>query len=116
MQDPRLRECNYGELNGAPADRVHAVRSLHIDTPFPAGQSYRDVIGRVAEFVRDLQRDWDGKRVLIIGHSATRWSLQCLLGGARLEDLIEAPFEWQPGWEFVLPGGWTDETKASPPA
>ena len=108
MQDARLRECNYGELNGAPSARVHEVRAQHIDTPFSGGQSYRNVVDQVADFLREIAGDWDGKRVLIIGHSATRWALQCLLDGGRLQDLVEAPFEWQPGWEFVLPDGWTD--------
>src|SRR5262249_47938728 len=43
-QDPRLRECNYGELNGCPVTVLAAERARHIDDPFPGGQSYRQVI------------------------------------------------------------------------
>ncbi|MEU7890141.1 histidine phosphatase family protein [Microbispora bryophytorum] len=43
-QDPRLRECNYGELNGCPVTVLAAQRARHIDDPFPGGQSYRQVI------------------------------------------------------------------------
>jgi broad specificity phosphatase PhoE len=39
VQDARLRECNYGKLNGMPAERLHAERGLRVDTPFPGGQS-----------------------------------------------------------------------------
>ncbi|WP_216853036.1 hypothetical protein [Phytoactinopolyspora halotolerans] len=56
-----------------------------------------------AELLYELAVGQDGKRVLLISHSANRWALQCLLGGARLEDLVEAPFHWQEGWEYVLP-------------
>src|ERR671921_2077703 len=33
FQDVRLRECNYGELNGAPVDRVAAERANRVTTP-----------------------------------------------------------------------------------
>ncbi|MDP9265018.1 MAG: hypothetical protein M3O91_02700 [Chloroflexota bacterium] len=42
-------------------------------------------------------------RVLIIGHSATRFALDHLLRGAPLEDLVDAPFDWRPGWLNALP-------------
>ena len=102
FQDQRLRECNYGELNGAPAARVHGERTQRIDTPFPGGQSYRQVVEQVRAFLADLAREWDGKRVLIISHSANKWALDCLLTGGRLEDLVSAPFAWQEGWEYTL--------------
>jgi broad specificity phosphatase PhoE len=46
--DPRLRECNYGRLNGSPTAVVAGVRAAHIDIPFPGGQSYREVIAATA--------------------------------------------------------------------
>src|SRR6185437_3493056 len=90
-QDARLRECNYGELNGMPTVRLAAERSRHIDEPFPGGQSYRQVVEATADLLRDLVRKWDGQRVVIVSHSANRWALDCLLGGRRLEDLVDAP-------------------------
>jgi broad specificity phosphatase PhoE len=101
-RDARLRECDYGELNGAPAARVTQVRSLHVDDAFPGGQSYRDVVEQVRSFLDDLAAEYEGKRVLVIGHSATRWALGHLLTGTPLEELVEAPFEWQEGWEYQL--------------
>jgi alpha-ribazole phosphatase/probable phosphoglycerate mutase len=100
--DPRLRECDYGDLNGCPVDRLAAVRAKHIDRPFPGGQSYRQVIDATRDFLHDLADTREGERVLIIAHSANRWALQVLLGGARIEDLVEAPFQWQPGWTYTL--------------
>ena len=38
--DWRLRECNYGELNGTPADDLDREERLRrIDVPFPGGES-----------------------------------------------------------------------------
>ncbi|HEX5165208.1 MAG TPA: histidine phosphatase family protein [Thermomicrobiales bacterium] len=105
-QDARLRECNYGTLNGAPVAALAAQRWRRIETPFPGGQSYRQVIDATAEFLADLLAEWDGRRIVIIAHSANRWALECLLGGRAIEDLVDAPFNWQPGWRYTLPAGW----------
>jgi broad specificity phosphatase PhoE len=103
-QDARLRECDYGDLNGGPSSAVAARRARHIDEPFPGGQSYREVLAATASFLDDLAAHWDGTRVLLIAHTANQWSLDCLLAGARLQDLLEAPFTWRPGWIYTLTG------------
>jgi broad specificity phosphatase PhoE len=108
-RDARLRECNYGDLNGLPGDLVAAEQADHIDAPFTGGESYAEAVERVRSFLYDLARAWDGSRVLVIGHAATRWSLDHLLRGVPLADLVGAPFDWQEGWEYVVgsspPGG-----------
>ncbi len=50
----------------------------------------------------DLRLRWEGARVLIIGHVATRWALDHLLNGIALEALVTAEFNWREGWEYVL--------------
>lgn len=101
--DARLRECNYGSLNGEPVVRVAEERLRRIDEPFPGGQSYRQVVTQTGDFLRDLSAAWNGKTVLIIAHSANRWALDHLLNGIPLEDLLGRPFGWQPGWRYTLP-------------
>lgn len=101
-RDRRLRECNYGELNGMPVSQLEAERSRRITEPFPGGESYRDVVDRVRSFLDDLPAAFDRSRVVVIGHSATRWALDHLLSGTALDDLVDAPFEWQEGWLYLL--------------
>jgi alpha-ribazole phosphatase/probable phosphoglycerate mutase len=103
-QDWRLRECDYGELNGSPVAEIDALKPSRIDEPFPGGESYRQVVERTQSLLNDLFPERDGSRVLLIAHSANRWALQHLLLGARLEDIVTAPFAWQEGWEYALPG------------
>ncbi len=98
--DARLRECDYGELNGAPREEIEAIRLECIDRPFPGGESYMDVVRRTREFLADLLREHSGRRVLVIAHSANRWAIEHLLTAKPLADLIQEPFEWQPGWEY----------------
>jgi 2,3-bisphosphoglycerate-dependent phosphoglycerate mutase len=100
LLDWRLRECDYGELNGAARDIVHGDRMNYLDTPYPGGESWRQAVERVGRFVGDLPLRWQGRRVLVIGHVATRWALEHYLNGVPLEELVDAPFEWQEGWEY----------------
>ncbi|GAA4558639.1 GNAT family N-acetyltransferase [Planotetraspora kaengkrachanensis] len=102
FQDVRLRECDYGDLNGAPVERLAAERSLHIEIPWPGGQSYRQVVGLTRDLLRDLVAAWDGARVLVIAHSANRWALDLLIGGVALGESMAVPFDWQAGWEYVV--------------
>ena len=99
--DARLRECDYGTLSGRPTKDL-TPRSRWIESPFPGGESYRDVVARVGDFLRDLG-GFQGQRVLVVGHSATLWALAHLLEGEPLESLVDAPFIWQPGWAFRVP-------------
>ena len=101
LLDWRLRECDYGELNGSPAASLHADRAGHLDEPYPGGESWRQAAARVASFVADLPRRWSGQRILVIGHVATRWGLDHLLLGTKLEVLARREFDWQPGWEYA---------------
>jgi broad specificity phosphatase PhoE len=100
--DSRLREVNYGDLNGASVDVVHGQRRERVDIPFPGGQSYREVAAGVRALLDELLRDRDGQRVLLVGHAATRFALDHLLTGRPLESAVVAPFAWQPGWTYEL--------------
>jgi len=100
--DARLRECNYGAMNGMPVAQFAGKRLRHIDTPFPDGESYREVVERTRTFLRDVNGPYKDSRIVVIGHSANRWSLEHLVNGVALEDLVDAPFNWQPGWTYVL--------------
>jgi broad specificity phosphatase PhoE len=54
------------------------------------------------DFLDDLLPAHDGQRVLLVSHAAPRWALQHLLEGESLDEVVTAPFAWQPGWEYVL--------------
>ena len=106
LVDDRLRECDYGALNGMPRSRLDAERADHVDVPWPQGESYRDVVHRTRSLLRDLTRRPDGERVLLVAHSANRHALEHLLLGRDLAALVRAPFDWRPGWEYELPTTW----------
>jgi 2,3-bisphosphoglycerate-dependent phosphoglycerate mutase len=106
LADWRLRECDYGQMNGMPAAELHAHRRAHLDDPYPGGESWRGALKRVNAFLDELAgplgERWAGHRVLIIGHVATKWALDCRLAGRRLEDLMDEDFAWREGWDYEL--------------
>lgn len=102
VRDARLRECDYGEWTGRPTSVIDAARAGRITDPFPGGESYTQAAARTRDVLGDVRRDYDGQRVLIIGHRATFYSLEHLVKGVRLEETVSAPWRWQPGWIYVL--------------
>ena len=102
LMDWRLRECDYGQMNGAPAWQVHGDRLRYLDSPYPGGESWRVATSRVGRFLSDLPSRWADQRVLVVGHVSTRWGLEHFLSGIHLEALATDEFTWREGWEYRL--------------
>lgn len=102
ITDARLRECDYGRWNGMPRARLEAERVHRIEEPWPGGESWRSASARVEGFLDELSGARDGQRVLVIGHVATRLALDVRTTNRPLGELVQAPFEWQPGWEYTV--------------
>jgi len=102
--DARLRECDYGLLNGAPKAELHgAGRHRFLRNPHPNGESWLIALDRVDRALDDLRQLWPGGTIVLIGHIATRWALLRRTEQVTLEELAEEDFAWQPGWTFRLP-------------
>lgn len=99
LRDPRLRECNYGALNGRPRDEVHVY---DIDERYPEGETWREAVERVREFLGELTRTRDGERILVIGHMSAWYALESVAKGQALEEVFGSRMEWQEGWEYRL--------------
>jgi broad specificity phosphatase PhoE len=107
IQDPRLRECNYGDLNGASSDIVEPLQEKEmLHKPFPNGESYDDVKTRIADFLKFLKENYDGKHVAVVGHKAPQLSLEVLTKGLTWEEALANDWRkkkaWQPGWEYTV--------------
>ncbi len=69
-QAAKLRECNYGDMNGR-SDNFKDTMEAHIDRSFPGGESYRDVERRIASFLAFLKQNYDGKHITESGSHRT---------------------------------------------
>lgn len=104
IQDVRLRECDYGDFTQHPSEEVDKQKPLRITEPFPNGESYTQTTARMKSFLEDLLKNYEGKRVMVIGHRATQYGLDNLINGVPLEDLVASKFKWQPGWKYEFNG------------
>lgn len=106
IQDDRLREADYGDLNGLPHTFKDSM-SDYIDTPFPNGECYRDVEARIQSFCEFLKQHYDGKQVAIVAHQAPQLALDVVLKGKSWDQAIREDWRrtgaWQPGWEYLIP-------------
>lgn len=100
--DKRLRELNYGDFNGKSSEIVGTMKKDRIKKPFPGGESYERAIERVQDFYKELKEKYPEKTVLAVGHRATQYGLDVLVGGKTIEDCLSMPFKWQPYWEYDL--------------
>ena len=104
ITDSRLRECNYGELDGKHKSLV--VYEEHISAPFPNGESLEDVETRMREFVDYLKANYPGKTIGIVAHRAPQLALEVITRGISWEEANANDWrktgDWQPGWEYII--------------
>lgn len=102
--DWRLREANYGDFDGQDKSFKEDLTQF-ITTPYPNGESYKDVEKRIAAFLEELRKSSEAY-VAIIGHEATQLALDVLLKQMSWEEAIKANWRpkqgWQPGWDYEL--------------
>lgn len=104
IQDARIRECNYGDLNGKDSSLV--IDEEHIDIPFPNGESMKDVEKRLREFCKYLLDNYDGKTIALVAHKAPQLALEVITKNITWEEAIKNDWRktksWRPGWEYII--------------
>ena len=104
IQDKRLRECNYGDLDGQ--DKSLVIYEEHIEKPFPNGESLKDVERRIDDFIKFLKDNYHGKKVGIVAHRAPQLAFEVLTKNISWEEANRNDWRkakaWQPGWEYII--------------
>jgi len=104
IEDSRLRECNYGDLNGSDSNLINYKE--HINNPFPNGESLVDVEKRVCSFCKYLLENFDGKKIAIVAHRAPQLAIRVLTERISWNNAINTDWRknknWQPGWKYLL--------------
>lgn len=92
---------SWRKVNGKPSAIVELIKIKHIKEPFPNGESYEQAVARVQRFYKELKAKHPDKIALVVGHRATQYGLDVLVGKT-LEELLSTPFKWQPYWEYEI--------------
>ena len=104
IQDRRLRECNYGDLDGK--DKSLVVYEEHIEKPFSNGESLRDVEKRIKDFMHFLKENYEGKTIGIVAHRAPQLAFEVLTKDISWEEANKNDWRktnsWQPGWNYTI--------------
>lgn len=106
IQDKRLRECNYGDMNGKSAASFKDRMEDFVDAPFPNGESYKDVEARLGSFVDFLRVNYNGKHIAIVAHQGPQLALDVILIGKTWQQAIGEDWRkvkaWKPGWDYYV--------------
>ncbi len=106
IQDCRLREANYGELNQHHEREFNPDPYWCITNRFPHGESYKDVEKRIADFIQHLQIDFANTHIAIVAHKAPQLALDVLLKHKTWEQAIDEDWrkekKWKPGWAYTI--------------
>ena len=78
----------------------------YINTPFPNGESYKDVEKRIADFLKFLKNNYSNKHIAIVAHQAPQLALDVLLEDKTWPQAIQEDWRhekaWKAGWDYTL--------------
>ena len=107
LTDPRLREMNYGALNGHPGSAFPADWEWCIDNRFDRGENCRDVQKRIEGFL--AERHDPAQRIAVFAHRYTQLALDVILRGLTWKEALAQDWRhkgaWRPGWTYGQVGG-----------
>ena len=104
--DKRLREMNLGALSGKPINEYWkafpAAESRFTGHADVNSESYTDVRVRAWDFLKEMEKEYKGKNILIVTHETVVWMLsQAALGWSDREAMIKKTGDGTK--DFVLP-------------
>ncbi len=96
IYDDRVREWQVStEFDGKPRSLMAAYYDEgYIKAPhkgFSDGETFAQVVVRAGEFLKDIEKQYQGKNILIVSHSGCARALKFACAGSQLSDLSNRP-------------------------
>jgi broad specificity phosphatase PhoE len=102
VSDSRLREMNYGALNGKADNEFPEDESWCIENRYDEGENCRDVEARIAAFLDDVYEP--SKHIAIFSHKFPQLALEVILNGLPWQKVLAQDWrlngDWKPGWSY----------------
>lgn len=76
--EDRLREFNHGDWNGKTIDELYNDNqefATHLDYRVTNGETHRDVRARMMQVLFDIEKKYEGEKVLLVTHGGPLWML-----------------------------------------
>ncbi|MCH8741781.1 histidine phosphatase family protein [Patescibacteria group bacterium] len=93
--DKRLRDINLGVYHGGPKEALYKSfpdpRKRFYQRP-KKGESWSDCRGRMLSFLRQVDKKYKNKRILIISHGDSLWLLEGAVKGLINKDILDENF------------------------
>lgn len=99
--DKRLREVNYGILNGKSIketgkfwDKEGKLSPLkyylkRFKVPSPGGENYADIEKRMFELIKEIEKKYQGENILIVSHQRPLTLLEKVIYGYDLKKFVK---------------------------
>ena len=90
--DKRLRDTNFGILHGKPGQRYRELFSSkkeRFSKRTPKGENWRDVGKRAVAVITEIEKEYNGKTILIVSHADPVGLLTGYLKGLSEDELLE---------------------------
>jgi len=90
--DKRLREIGFGTFNSGSIEKFTKYfenRLKRIKYNTPKGESYSDVSKRIIVFLKEKEKKYKNKNILIVSHQAPLFLLEGYVDGLSLKNIIE---------------------------
>lgn len=92
IEDDRIRESGMGTFEGRPsADKEKEFNHSQDEFTESVGgmETLLEVKSRLAEFIKDVDAKYKGKKIAIVSHGDPLWMLEAFLQGATIEEAIK---------------------------
>ena len=95
--DKRLRDINLGIFHGGPKEKYRDFFSSREERFYKRpseGESRSDVKKRLTDFLKEIERKYKNKNILIVSHGDPLWLLASLIKGfEKNEDFLKERYE-----------------------
>jgi broad specificity phosphatase PhoE len=94
--DKRLREVNVGIFNGRPIEEWNDYFKNWVEKftkRAPGVENRRDIKERIVDFIKDIDKKYKGKNILIVSHEGPLIILQGAIKGFSEEEMIRDKWE-----------------------
>ncbi len=89
IEDDRIAEFNFGDFNLRPFEEYLSYRQGHeydMDYIIPGGESLQQAKNRFAEFFYDIEKEYEGKNILVVTHGIGFQVIPSIISGAKKEE------------------------------